>query len=85
MSKEFLQRPNIPKKHDNYEDRKLLKDLPFYRRYPRAFVIVGTSVGFLILFSKGFYDFLKPNPKDHMKKKLYDEKLRQLKLQKELR
>lgn len=85
MSNNFSQPPHIPKKHDSYEDRKLLKDLPFYRRYPRTFVIVGSSIGFLILFSKGFYDFFKPNSPNHMKKRLHEEKIKQLKLQRELK
>jgi len=73
--------PNEQRNHQNFIDRKLLKDLPFYRRYPRTFVIVGSGIGFLILFSKGFYDIFKSDSVDDIKRKLYIEKLKQLKLQ----
>lgn len=75
--------PNRQDNHHNFVDRKLLKDLPFYRRYPRTFVIVGSTLGFLILFSKGFYDIFKSDTPDDIQKKLYIQKLKQLKLQEE--
>jgi len=79
MSKYQLQ-----KNYQKFSDRKLLKDLPFYRRYPRTFITVGSTIGFLILFSKPFYDFFKPTSTEDLQKKLYLEKLKQLKLQEEL-
>ncbi|KAF0771862.1 Uncharacterized protein FWK35_00006011 [Aphis craccivora] len=76
-----------PNQHHNYQqftDRKKLKDLPFYRRYPRTFIVTGSTIGFLILFSKGFYDIFKPNTAEDIKRKLVIEKIKQLNLQKEL-
>lgn len=72
----------------NYQDfigRKQLKDLPFYRRHPRKFAVIGSSIGFLILFSKGFYDIFKPNSAEDIEKKLKLEKLKQLQLQETLK
>lgn len=80
MSSEKKQSRN---NRQNFIDRKLLKDLPFYRRYPRTFVVVGSTLGFLILFSKGFYDFFRPNTVEELQHHLAKEKLFQLKLQKE--
>lgn len=71
--------------YQTFSDRKLLKDLPFYRRYPKTFVVVGTTFGFLILFSRPFYDIYKSSSSTDIKKKLYVEKLKQLKLQEELK
>lgn len=68
----------------NFVDRQILKDLPFYRRYPRTFVVVGSTIGFLILFSKAFYDIFRIDTPDDIKKKLYIEKSKQLKLQRDL-
>lgn len=70
--------------YQHFSDRKKLKDLPFYRRYPRTFAITGSTIGFLILFSKGFYDIFKPNTAEDIKRKLVVEKIKQLNLQKEL-
>lgn len=70
--------------YQQFTEKKLFKDLPFYRRHPRAFVIIGSTVGFLILFSKGFYDFFKPSSVADLERKLYMEKIKQIKLQKEL-
>lgn len=75
----------LQKNHQSYYDRKLLKDLPFFRRHPRTFIIVGSTIGFLVLFSKPIYDIFKPNTTEDFEKKLYLEKLKQLKLQEELR
>lgn len=80
MSKEQMSKQN----YQNFEDRKLLKDLPFYRRYPRTFVAVGSTLGFCILFSKAFYDILTPNTTEDLQRKLYIEKLKQLKLQEDI-
>ncbi|VVC29522.1 Hypothetical protein CINCED_3A017200 [Cinara cedri] len=74
-----------PQNYQTFGDRKLLKDLPFYRRYPKTFVIVGSTIGFLILFSKGFYDIFKPISAEDLKRKLYIEKIKQMKLQKEFK
>lgn len=74
------QKPN----YQNFTDRKLLKDLPFYRRHPRKFVIIGSTLGFLILFSKGFYDIFKTDSLEDIKRKIQIEKLKQLKLQRDL-
>lgn len=75
------------KQQNNYQTfvkGKLLKDLPFYRRHPRAFVIVGTTLGFLILFNKPIYDIYNSNSETDIKKKLHLERLKQLKFQEEL-
>lgn len=69
----------------NFTERKVLKDLPFYRRYPRTFVIVGSTVGFFILFSRAIYDIFKADSLEDIKRKLDVEKLKQLKLQKEFK
>lgn len=73
---------NKPHNYQDFTDRKLLKDLPFYRRYPRTFAVVGSTIGFLILFSKGFYDIIRPNTTEDLKKKLYIEQTKQMQLQK---
>ena len=78
------EQPNQYHNYQQFSDRKKLKDLPFYRRYPRIFVITGSTIGFLILFSKGFYDIFKPNTVEDVKRKLVIEKIKQLNLQKEL-
>lgn len=71
---------------NNYQNfkGKLYKDLPFYRKYPRTFVIVGTTIGFLILFNKPIYDIYKSSTDTNIKRKLHLERLKQLKLQEEL-
>lgn len=76
--------PNQQQNFQNFTDRKILKDLPFYRRYPRTFVLVGSSLGFVILFSKAFYDIFTPTSIDDVQKKLKIEKLKQLRLQQDL-
>lgn len=76
-------KPNQEKQYQNFTDRKLLKDLPFYRRYPRAFVVGGSTFGFLILFSKGFYDFFSAPSPEGLRKKLHAERLKQQKFQEE--
>jgi len=76
--------PNQQHNYQHFSDRKRLKDLPFYRRNPRIFAITGSTIGFLILFSKGFYDIFKPNTAEDIKRKLVIEKVKQLNLQKEL-
>lgn len=78
MSEEEVHKP---KNYQNFGDRKLLKDLPFYRRYPRIFVVTGSTIGFLILFSKAFYDIFKPNSIEDLNRKLVIEKLKQMKQQ----
>ncbi|XP_015373475.1 PREDICTED: uncharacterized protein LOC107168542 isoform X2 [Diuraphis noxia] len=78
------EQPNQQHNYQNFSDRKKLKDLPFYRRYPRTFAITGSTIGFLILFSKGFYDIFKPNTAEDIKRKLVIEKIKQLNLQKEI-
>jgi len=70
--------------YQQFSDRKKLKDLPFYRRHPRIFAVTGSAIGFLILFSKGFYDIFKPNTVEDIKRKLAIEKIKQLNLQKDL-
>lgn len=70
--------------YQTFVKRKLLKDLPFYRRYPRTFVVAGTTLGFLILFNKPIYDIYKSTTETNIKRKLYLERLKQLKLQEEL-
>lgn len=77
------QLPNQKQNYQKFTDRKLLKDLPFYRRYPRTFVVVGSTLGFCILFSKALYDIFTPNTAEDLQRKLYIEKLKQLKLQEE--
>jgi len=73
------------KNYQQFTDRRLLKDLPFYRRYPRTFAIVGSTFGFLVLFSKAIYDICIPsNSTDKINKTLYAEKLKQLQLQEQL-
>lgn len=74
----------LEKNYQKFSDRKILKDLPFYRRHPRTFITVGSTIGVLILFSKPLYDIFKPNSTEDLQKKLYLEKLKQLKLQEEL-
>jgi len=76
--------PNERQNLQKFSDRKLLKDLPFYRRYPRTFVVVGSTFGFLILFSKPLYDIFASSSSKDIKKKLYTERLKQLKLQNEI-
>jgi len=78
------EQPNQRHNYQHFSDRKKLKDLPFYRRYPRTFAVAGSTIGFLILFSKGFYDIFKPNTVEDIKRKLVIEKIKQLNLQKEL-
>lgn len=75
---------NDQQNHQHFGDRKILKDLPFYRRYPRTFVAVGSTLGFLILFSKAIYDICSPNSFEDVQRKLRLEKLKQLKLQQEI-
>lgn len=70
--------------YQHFNNRKKLKDLPFYRRYPRTFAITGSTIGFFILFSKAFYDIFKPNTTEDIRRKLVVEKIKQLNLQKEL-
>lgn len=71
--------------YQNFTKRKLLKDLPFYRRHPRKFVIIGSTFGFLILFSKGFYDIFKSDSVEDIQRKINLEKLKQLKLEQDLK
>lgn len=70
--------------YQNFVKGKLLKDLPFYRRYPRTFVVVGSTLCFCILFSKVFYDIYHSTTSTDIKKKLHVERLKQMKLQEEL-
>lgn len=73
-----------PKNYQNFTDRKLLKDLPFYRRYPRTFVVCGSTIGFLILFSKGIYDMFRPYSPEELKRKLLLQKVKQMEIQRDL-
>lgn len=82
MSEEQLQ--NQKQNYQKFTDRRLLKDLPFYRRYPRTFVVVGSTFGFLVLFSKALYDIFKPSSIEDIRKKIYLEKLKQAKLQQDI-
>jgi hypothetical protein len=75
---------NERQNYQTFADRKILKDLPFYRRYPRTFVAVGSTFGFLVLFSKAIYDIFAPNSPEDKQKKLYLEKIKQLKLQQDI-
>lgn len=76
--------PNDQQNYQTFADRKILKDLPFYRRYPRTFVAVGSTLGFLILFSKALYDIFTPTSFEDVQKKLFLEKIKQSQLQHEI-
>lgn len=45
-----------PKPKVNDANRLRLKDRSLYYRYPRASVIIGTTLGLLIFYSKPLYD-----------------------------